>query len=153
MWYPCGIKKENHFIHVFLKVGHAYVTVADETWVPNNFPFFLWRDSCEYAVTYTSRAELRARTHKHTHTQKHARVNYVTVYDVIQGESRAAGVKGSKGSALPRVVTAPERVRRNASEDRWRHSGKSIPGATCDVTCRMGVDWRQQWRKQLRDLP
>jgi hypothetical protein len=31
------LKKEKHFIHVSLKVGHAYVTVADETSVANHF--------------------------------------------------------------------------------------------------------------------
>lgn len=73
----------------------------------------------ETAVNMRSSNETRGTRRTHTHTHSHAPVNYVTVCDVIQGPSpRAEGVKGSMGRALPRVVTAPERVRRNARDDR-----------------------------------
>ena len=152
MWYPYGIKKETFHSCVFKSRS---CLCNCRRWDMSSKPFSIFLMKRQLWICghlHQPCGTTRAHTHIHTHT--HARMNYVTVYDVIQGPSRRAeGVKGSKGSALPRVVIAPERVRRKAREDRWHHSGKSIPGATSDVTCRMGVDWRQQWRKQLRDLP
>ena len=119
-------------------------------WDKSSKPFSIF----SYEETAVNMRSPTPAARNYTHTHACARELRNCLWRYTGTVSSSWGRKGKQGQ---RVTTCSNSTGKSETEgereDRWRHSGKSIPGATCDVTCRMGVDWRKQWRKQLRDLP